>query len=77
MSQGLGEKRAGNSKCILFTLSVCPLRCELVQAALADHDETFGGGQGHRQERLSPEPSQSVKVRVRKGRVIQILAVSH
>ena len=46
---------------------VCLLREELVRAALADCDETFGGGQGHGQERLSLEPAQSVKVRVRKG----------
>ena len=44
---------------------------------MADRDETFGGGQGHGQERLSLEPAQSVKVRARKGREIQILAVSH
>ena len=56
---------------------VCLFLDELVRAALADCDETFGGGQGHGQERLSPEPAQSVKVRARKGREIQILAVSH
>ena len=55
---------------------VCLLRVELVRAALPDCDETFGGGQGHGQERLSPEPGRSVKVRARKGREIQILAVS-
>ena len=43
---------------------------------MPDCDETFGGGQGDGQERLSPEPAQSVKVRARKGREIQILAVS-
>ena len=42
---------------------------------MTDRDETFGGGQGHGQERLSPEPAQSVKVQARKGREIQILAV--
>ena len=52
------------------------MREELVRAALADYDETFSGGQGHGQERLSPEPAQSVKVRVRKGREIQILVIS-
>ena len=41
--------------------------CELVQAAVADHNETFGAGQGHSQEGLSPEPTQSNKVRLRKG----------
>ena len=43
---------------------------ELVQGVLPDCDQTFGGGQGHGQERLSPEPAQSVKVRARKGREI-------
>ena len=43
---------------------------ELVQAAWTDRDETFGGGQGHGQERLSPEPAQSVMVWVKKGREI-------
>ena len=57
-------------------LSVCLLRVELVRAALANRHETFGGGQGHGQERLSPEPAQSVKVGARKGREIQIWAVS-
>ena len=49
---------------------VCLFLDELVRAALADCDETFGGGQGHGQERLCPEPAQSVKVRARKGREI-------
>ena len=40
---------------------------------MPDCDETFRGGQG--QERLSPEQAQSVDVRARKGREIQILAV--
>ena len=56
---------------------VCPLREELVRAGLADCVEIFGDGQGHAQERLSPEPAQSAKVRPRKGREIQIWAVSH
>ena len=68
---GQGIRRA------VVCLSVCLLRVELVRAALANCHEIFGGGQGHGQERLSPEPAQSVKVRVRKGREIQILAVSH
>ena len=55
---------------------VCLLRVELVRAALANCHEIFGGGQGHGQERLSPEPAQWVKVRVRKGREIQILVIS-
>ena len=59
------------------SLSVCLLRVELVRAALANRHEIFGGGQGHGQERLSPEPGRSVKVRARKGREIQILDVSH
>ena len=45
-------------------------RGELVQGVLPDCDETFGGGQGDGQERLSPEPAQTVKVRARKGREI-------
>ena len=57
-------------------LSVCLLRVELVRAALANRHEIFGGGQGHGQERLSPEPAQSVKVGVRKRREIQILVIS-
>ena len=52
------------------------MRGELVRGALPDCDETFGGGRGHGQERLSPEPAQSVKVRARKGREIQILVIS-
>ena len=57
-------------------LSVCLFRGELVRAALTNHREIFGGGQGPCQERLSPEPAKSVKVRARKGREIQILAIS-
>ena len=75
---GAGQGISGGVVCSLSVcLSVvCPFLDELVRAALADCDETFGGGQGHGQERLSPEPAQSVKVRPRKGREIQILAVS-
>ena len=58
-------------------LSVCLLRGELVRAALTNHREIFGGGQGPCQERLSPEPAKSVKVWARKGREIRILDVSH
>ena len=72
---GAGQGISGGVVCSLSV--VCLLREELVRAALADCDETFGGGQGHGQERLSPEPGQSVKVRARKGREIQIWAVSH
>ena len=72
-----GEKGGSGRGSAAPSVVVCPLRCELVRAAWADCDETFGGGQGHGQERLSPEPAQSVKVRARKGREIQILAVSH
>ena len=43
------------------------ISCKPVQAAAADHNETFGAGQGHSQEGLSPEPTQSNKVRLRKG----------
>ena len=71
-----GEK-GGSGRGSAAPSVVCPLRCELVRAALTDRNETFGGGQGHGQERLSPEPAQSVKVWARKGREIQILAVSH
>ena len=35
----------------------------------------FGGGPGHGQERLSPEPARSVKVRAKKEREIRILSV--
>ena len=52
--------------------SVCLFLSYLVRAALANHHEIFGGGQGHGQERLSPEPALSVKVWARKGREIQI-----
>ena len=62
--------------CLSVCLSLCLLRGELVQATLTNHNEIFGGGQGPCQERLSPEPAQSVKVRARKGREIQILGVS-
>ena len=58
-------------------LSVCLFRGKLVRAALTNHHKIFGGGQGPCQERLSPEPAKSVKVRARKGREIQILDVSH
>ena len=61
---GQGIRRA------VVCLSVCLLRVELVRAALANRHEIFGGGQGHGQERLSPEPAQSVKIRARKGRKI-------
>ena len=63
---GQGIRRA------VVCLSVCLLRVELVRAALANRHEIFGGGQGHGQERLSPEPAQSVKVGVRKRREIPI-----
>ena len=52
------------------------LREELVRAALADWDETFVGGQGPCQERLSPEQARSAQVRLRKGRETQIWAIS-
>ena len=65
-----GGGSAVASVCLSVRLSVCPLRCELVSAALADLNEIFGGGQGWCQARLSPESAQSVKVRVRKGREI-------
>ena len=61
-SNGAGPVR-GISRGVVV---VCPLRDELVLGVLPDCDETFGGGQGHGQERLSPEPAQSVKVGVRK-----------
>ena len=66
---GAGQGISGGVVCLSV---VCPFLDELVRAALADCDETFGGGQGHGQERLSPEPGRSVKVRARKGREIQI-----
>ena len=81
---GPGVKEAGggagqgiSSGVVCSPSVVCLLLDELVRAGLADCVEIFGGGQGHGQERLSPEPAQSAKVRPRKGREIQILAVSH
>ena len=65
---GAGQGFSGGVVCSLSV--VCLLQEELVQAALADCNETFGGGQGQGQERLSPEPGRSVKVRARKGREI-------
>ena len=67
-----GDQRRRN-----LSVRSLPVTEELVRPALANCDETFGGGQGHGQERLSLEPAQSVKVRARKGWEIQILAVSH
>ena len=61
----------GVSLAVVVCLSVCPsvclLRGELVRAPWPDRDETFGGGRGQPQERLSPEPAQSVKVCAKKG----------
>ena len=85
---GPGVKEAGGgagqgiSSGVVCSLSVrpsvvCLLLDELVRAGLADCVEIFGGGQGPCQERLSPEPAQSAKVRPRKGREIQIWAISH
>ena len=54
------------------SLSVCPLLCELVSAPLRYRRETFGGGRGWRQARLSPEPARSIKVWPKKGREIRI-----
>ena len=71
---GAGQGISGGGVCLSV---VCLFLDKLVRTALADCDETFGGGQGQGQERLSPEPARSVKVRARKGREIQILAVSH
>ena len=71
-----GGAGQGISSGVVCLSVVCPLREELVRAGLADCDEIFGGGQGHGQEHLSPEPGRSAKVRVIKGREIQILAVS-
>ena len=67
--RGAGERISGGVVCLSV---VCPLREELVRAASADCDETFGGGQDHGQERISPELGRSVKVRARKGQEIQI-----
>ena len=71
---GAGQGISGGVVCSLSVrLSVvCPLREELVRAALADCNKTFGGGQGPCQERLPPEPVRSVIVRERKVREIQI-----
>ena len=52
--KGRGPGWTGDQTCRLSV--VCLLRVELVRAALANRHETFGGGQGHGQERLSPEP---------------------
>ena len=57
----------GVSLAVVVCLSVCLLRGELVRAPWPDRDETFGGGRGQPQERLSPEPAQSVKVCAKKG----------
>ena len=65
-----GGSGRGSAAPSVVCLSVCPLRCELVRAAWADCDETFGGGQGHGQERLSPEPAPSVRFRAKKEREI-------
>ena len=54
------------------SLSVCPLRGELVRGGWSDRDETFGGGRWQCQERLSPEPARLVEVQPKKGREIQI-----
>ena len=53
-SGGAGQGISGGVVCSLSV--VCLLREELVQAASADCNKTFSGGQGHGQERLSPEP---------------------
>ena len=39
------------------------LRGKLVRAAWSDRDKIFGGGRGHCQERLSPDPARPVRVR--------------
>ena len=65
-----GYTHGGGSAVASVCLSVCLLRGELVRAALTNHREIFGGGQGPCQERLSPEPAQLAKVRARKGREI-------
>ena len=72
-----GYAHGGGSAVASVCPSVCLFRGELVRAALTNHREIFGGGQGPCQERLSPEPAKSVKVRARKGREIRILDVSH
>ena len=74
--RGLGLTGDQTRRPVSVCLSVCLLRVELVRAALANRHKTFGGGQGYGQERLSPEPAQSVKVGARKGREIQFLAIS-
>ena len=66
--KGRGPGWTGDQTCRLSV--VCLLRVELVQAALSNCRETFGGGQGQGQEHLSPEPTKLVKVRARKGREI-------
>ena len=60
----------GVSLAVVVCLSVCLLRGELVRAPWPDRDETFGGGRGQVQERLSPEPAQSAKVCAKKRREI-------
>ena len=57
------------------SLSICPLRCELVRAPWPDRDETFGGGRGQVKERLSPEPAQSAKVCAKKGGKFEFFGV--
>ena len=62
-----GYTHGGGSAVASVRLSVCLFRGELVRAALTNHREIFRGDQGPCQERLSPEPAKSVKVRAKKG----------
>ena len=52
----------GGDYAVVVVVVVCPLRCELVSAPLSYRRETFGGGRGWCQARLSPEPFRSVEV---------------
>ena len=50
VGKGRGPSWTG-FRCAVVCLSLSLLRFELVRAALANHHKTFGGGQGHGQER--------------------------